>query len=217
MIDHVTIARSARTGGKMLTGTPQLRELATMETSARRWALIESLIAAFQTTFTKLNFQLIAASATVNAQAIVLEQSPCVRIYGGLAFHPLLGSDAITFALLHETGHHLAVGCRQPWNPSIACECLADQYAVNEGAPASGSCCVPASRCSACPPAPCPNRRVSSSPSGEEGRRRPHSWSRTLEGAISPRPLRCCGCFTKCSGARSRLGEGDTEGPGATD
>jgi len=117
----------------VLTGAPQLRDLATMQTSAQRWALVESLIAAFQTAFGGLNFQLIAASPTINAQAIVLGQSPCVRIYGGLAFHPLLGSDAITFALLHETGHHLAVGCRQPWNPWIACECVADQWAANEG------------------------------------------------------------------------------------
>jgi hypothetical protein len=117
----------------VLTGAPQLRDLSTMQTS-ERWALVESLIAVFQTAFGELNFQLVAASATINAQAIVLEQSPCVRIYGGLAFHPLLGSDAITFALLHETGHHLAAGCRQPWNPWIACECVADQWAAREGA-----------------------------------------------------------------------------------
>lgn len=117
----------------MLTGAPQLRDLAVMQTSADRWALVKSLIVAFHSAFGSLNFQLIAASPTINAQAIVLGQSPYVRIYGGLAFHPLLGSDAITFALLHETGHHLAVGCRQPWNPWIACECVADLWAANEG------------------------------------------------------------------------------------
>jgi hypothetical protein len=118
---------------EVLTGGPQLHDLITLQTSAKRWALLDYLIAAFQTAFEEIDFQLIAASATINAQAIVLEQSQCVRLYGGLAFHPLLGSDSITFALLHETGHHLAMGCRQPWNPWIACECVADHWAANEG------------------------------------------------------------------------------------
>jgi hypothetical protein len=117
----------------VLTGAPQLFELAAMQTSTERWALLEALIGTFQRAFAGINFQLIAASPTINAQAIVLGQLPCVRIYGGLAFHPLLGSDAITFALLHETGHHLAAGSRQPWNPWIACECVADMWAANEG------------------------------------------------------------------------------------
>ena len=116
----------------MLTGAPQLRDLAAMQTSGRL-ALLETLIGVFQAAFGRINFQLISESPTINAQAIVLGGSPSVRIYGGLAFHPLLGSDAITFALLHETGHHLAPGCRQPWNPSIACECVADRWAANDG------------------------------------------------------------------------------------
>jgi hypothetical protein len=117
----------------VLTGALQLRDLFTLQASPDRWAMLSYLIAAFQMAFEDFNFQLITASPTINAQAIVLGQSKCVRIYGGLAFHPLLGSDAITFALLHETGHHLAVGCRQPWNPWIACECVADQWAASEG------------------------------------------------------------------------------------
>jgi hypothetical protein len=35
---------------------------------------------------------------------------------------------------LHEVGHHLALGPRLPFNLSLACECVADNWAVREGA-----------------------------------------------------------------------------------
>jgi hypothetical protein len=56
-----------------------------------------------------------------------------VMIYGGLALHPRLGVESLTLILLHEVGHHLAKGCRSRRDPSLACECASDYWAVTVG------------------------------------------------------------------------------------
>ncbi len=101
--------------------------------SQQRQALLDNLLDRFRLTFRGLDFQLLASSGTINAQAVTLEGRRCVRLYGGLAFHPLAGPDALIFTLLHEAGHHLASGRRLPWDPRLACECAADEWAANAG------------------------------------------------------------------------------------
>jgi len=56
-----------------------------------------------------------------------------VTIYGGLAFHPKLGAQSLTFIILHEAGHHFARGCRSRRDPSLACECASDHWAATVG------------------------------------------------------------------------------------
>jgi hypothetical protein len=70
----------------------------------------------------------------VNAQAFGKSGSRFVRLYGGFAFHPLVNEDALVFTLLHETGHHRARGRRFAGDPMLACDCLADKWAVSAGA-----------------------------------------------------------------------------------
>jgi hypothetical protein len=111
---------------------PVLHDLPGYRSLGERRTLLEDLFRQFRLSFPQIEFQLIAASKIVNAQAVNLEKK-CVRLYGGMAFHPRLAADGIAFVLLHETGHHLAPGCRLPWDPRLACECAADRWAADEG------------------------------------------------------------------------------------
>ena len=100
--------------------------------SAQRLAGIAKLIAAFEASFASVRYRVLDKISTVNAQASLCGGEPRVDIYGGLAFHPLIGHDGLTFTLLHETGHHLSAGCQLPWAP-LACECAADRWAATDG------------------------------------------------------------------------------------
>jgi hypothetical protein len=104
-----------------------------LDTSPRRLTMVEGVLAAFGRAFPELHFGRIEDTFACNAQAIVLSGRREVRLYGGLAFHPGFSEDAIAFALLHEAGHHLATGRRLPWDPRLACECVADGWATSEG------------------------------------------------------------------------------------
>jgi hypothetical protein len=88
----------------------------------------------FQTAFTGIEYEVDTRTRIVNAQAFGLGDKRIVRLYGGLAFHPLVNEDALVFTLLHETGHHRARGRRFAGNPMIACDCLADKWAIGAGA-----------------------------------------------------------------------------------
>jgi hypothetical protein len=101
--------------------------------AADRENILEILLYDFRKAFPDLTFELQLDFAIVNAQAIKLQDKPTVTIYGGLALHPRLGADSLTFILLHEAGHHLAEGCRSGRDPSLACECAADYWAVTVG------------------------------------------------------------------------------------
>jgi|SRR5450432_730946 len=103
-----------------------------------RQALVGSLLHDFGRTFPTIEFSLVSEFRFLNAQALRLGSRRHVKLYGGLAFHNRLGKDALAFALLHETGHHLAIGSRLNWNPWLACECVSDLWAVNEGAATLG-------------------------------------------------------------------------------
>ncbi len=92
------------------------------------------LVGKFRTAFAGIDYEVDTQTRIVNAQAIGLGGKRVVRLYGGLAFHPLVNQDALVFTLLHETGHHRARGRRLAGVPMIACDCLADKWAVGVGA-----------------------------------------------------------------------------------
>lgn len=117
----------------MLLSEPHLDDLPGLRTSEGRRILLEEILAGFRLAFSNIEFVLFAESSIINAQAIMLGSNRQVRLYGGLAFHPAVCRDGLIFILLHETGHHLASGCRLPWTPWLACECVADRWATNQG------------------------------------------------------------------------------------
>jgi hypothetical protein len=101
--------------------------------STGRLDMVRTIISSFQIAFSEIEFRSAFGTNAINTQAVVLNQRRFVFIYGGLAFHPHIGASALSFALLHEVGHHLAVGCRLPWDPRLACECVADAWALSVG------------------------------------------------------------------------------------
>src|SRR6476646_5481077 len=102
--------------------------------SADREMLLDVLLVDFRKAFPDLTFELQSNFLIINAQAHALEAKRIVTIYGGLAFHPKLGAQSLTLIILHEVGHHLASGCRSRRDPSLACECAADNWAATAGA-----------------------------------------------------------------------------------
>jgi hypothetical protein len=107
--------------------------LYSQDRTAERRALVEKTIEIFQTNFPDLNFCVLDRVTAVNAQASILNNVRSVNLFGGFAYHPEIGHDALFFILLHETGHHLSRGCRLPWMQKLACDCAADFWAVTEG------------------------------------------------------------------------------------
>jgi hypothetical protein len=99
-----------------------------------RLALLDAMLVDFKKAFPDLHFDLRLDRKVINAQAILLGEKRYVLIYGGIALHPMLAQDSLTFVFLHEAGHHLAVGSRLPFNLSLACDCVSDQWAAGEGA-----------------------------------------------------------------------------------
>jgi hypothetical protein len=100
---------------------------------ANRQVLLDILLSDFRKAFPDLTFELQLDFSIINAQAFALEDRRIVTIYGGLALHPKLGAESLTFIILHEAGHHLARGCRSRRDPSLACECASDYWAVTVG------------------------------------------------------------------------------------
>ncbi|THD61104.1 MAG: hypothetical protein E7813_22180 [Bradyrhizobium sp.] len=107
--------------------------------NARALAVAE-LLGFFNRQFPEISYELVVSPMLLNAQALVLRGQRIVKLYGGLAFHPLIDTDALVFALLHETGHHLAGGSRLPWNPFLACECQADIWALAQATSGTSGC-----------------------------------------------------------------------------
>ena len=102
--------------------------------------MLEILVSEFRTAFAGIEYEVDTQTRIVNAQAFGLGGSRFVRLYGGFAFHPLFSEDALVFTLLHETGHHRARGRRFAGDPGLACDCLADKWAVGVGARALRRC-----------------------------------------------------------------------------
>lgn len=101
--------------------------------AANRESILEVLLNDFRKAFPDLTFGLQLDFPIINAQAFALEDKRIVTIYGGLALHPRLGAESLTLIILHEVGHHLAEGCRSRRDPSLACECASDYWAVTVG------------------------------------------------------------------------------------
>ena len=120
----------------MVLDEARLADMSILRRSKRRQALLDRIMTSFRLTFQELKFELDADNTIINAQALTFHGRRYVRIYGGLAFHPLVGRQLLIFILLHETGHHLAHGNRLPWDPRLACECVSDHWAVTQGAAA---------------------------------------------------------------------------------
>jgi hypothetical protein len=102
--------------------------------AANRETLLDMLLCNFRQAFPDLTFEFQLDFLGINALAMRLQDRRNVTIYGGLALHPKLAADSLTFILLHEAGHHLAEGCRLVRDPSLACECAADYWALTKGA-----------------------------------------------------------------------------------
>jgi hypothetical protein len=98
-----------------------------------RRALLDRLLNDFRKAFPDLTFDLQLDFSIINAQAHTLGDKRVVTLYGGVALHPKLRAESLTFIILHETGHHLAKGCRSKRDPSLACECAADHWALTVG------------------------------------------------------------------------------------
>lgn len=103
------------------------------DSSDQRRSLLSELRIAFQSAFPAIQYQIFSELNLLNGQALLLGTQRIVRLYGGVALHPAMGRDGLAFTLLHETGHHLAEGARLPWNPLLACECVADFWAFHLG------------------------------------------------------------------------------------
>jgi hypothetical protein len=108
-------------------------KLEDQDRSAGRRAIVAKIIGIFQENFPTLNFRILDGVTAVNAQASILNDERFVDLFGGFAYHPEVGHDALVFVLLHEAGHHLSRGCRMSWMPKLACDCAADFWAVSEG------------------------------------------------------------------------------------
>ena len=108
-------------------------ELSDHRNCDERKELLQAIILDFAKAFPDLKFEIQADSRTINAQAIFRANIRIVRLYGGLAFHPLIGSDVLAFTLLHEVGHHLSSGGRLAFCKNVGCECAADRWAVTNG------------------------------------------------------------------------------------
>ena len=108
-------------------------EIVLCDAESRR-RILQVLFSEFRAAFAEIQYEVDTQTRTVNAQAFALSGCRFVRLYGGLALHPLANADALVFALLHETGHHRARGRRFAGNPYIACDCLADKWAIGAGA-----------------------------------------------------------------------------------
>ena len=100
--------------------------------SVQRHSSLSRLLAIFQSSFSPVHYRMLESISAVNAQASFSNGRRLVDIFGGLAFHPAIRHDGLVFTLLHETGHHLSMGCKLPW-AQLACECAADHWAITDG------------------------------------------------------------------------------------
>jgi hypothetical protein len=105
--------------------------------SCARRALLSNTIEFFESCFPSITIRLLDHVPAVNAQASRSNGVRIVDIFGGLAFHPAVGADALTFTLLHEIGHHLGCGARMTPGSPLACDCVADRWAILQGLPAA--------------------------------------------------------------------------------
>jgi hypothetical protein len=104
--------------------------------SCARQALVNNTIESVQACFPSITIRLLDNVSAINAQASRITCERTVDLFAGLAFHPAIGAEALTFSLLHEVGHHLGCGARMTPASPLACDCAADRWAILEGLPA---------------------------------------------------------------------------------
>jgi hypothetical protein len=93
------------------------------------------LIGEFQNEFPKLVFDVNLEVEIANAQAFLDGKKKRVRLYGGLARHRKIGSAGLSFALAHETGHHLGGPPHLPYYHWLSSEERATEWALTIGLP----------------------------------------------------------------------------------
>jgi hypothetical protein len=117
----------------MILSEPRITNLPARLRSKKRQELLTYTLNAFSLAFPDVTYCLDAGDTRINAQAVTYDGIQYVYLFGGFAFHPEAKTQLLSFVMLHETGHHLAKGCRLPWDPRLACECEADRWAIANG------------------------------------------------------------------------------------
>jgi hypothetical protein len=102
-----------------------------------RWPLrrATALIQRFHSVFRNLHYDLFWQTRLMNAQAFLMPEGRCVRLYGGLGRHRDIGVEGLAFALAHETGHHLGGPPRHQYYRSLSSEERANEWAAEIGLP----------------------------------------------------------------------------------
>ena len=100
-----------------------------------RRELVCDLLERFSRCFVEIEYEVLWASATVNAQAVRIIDRRCVKLYGGLARHPAIGRAGLACVLAHETGHHLGGAPFHEYLPWLSSEDRADEWAECFGLP----------------------------------------------------------------------------------
>jgi hypothetical protein len=103
-----------------------------------RWPIrrARALIAMFRRAFPDIHYDLYWETRLMNAQAYIGPAGRSVRLYGGLGRHRKIRVEGLAFALMHETGHHLAGPPLHPFYSSISSEERANEWAIAVGLPA---------------------------------------------------------------------------------
>ncbi|WP_375786307.1 hypothetical protein ACE10Z_01115 [Bradyrhizobium sp. Pha-3] len=108
---------------------------APQDRSVERRAMVAEVIRVCEACFPSISIRLVDNVKVVNAQASQIRGALLIDLFGGLAFHPTVGRDALAFTLVHEAGHHFGRGPRIAPNVDMACDCAADRWAIAEGIP----------------------------------------------------------------------------------
>ena len=106
---------------------------AEQDRSPARCVMVNHTISCFQSCFPTIKIRLLDNVETVNAQASRSRDQHLIDVFGGFAFNPDTGTEALKFLLLHELGHHLSPGPRMSQGSQLACDCAADVWAVTQG------------------------------------------------------------------------------------
>lgn len=99
----------------------------------RHRARVERIVGRFAAVYRSIEYDVLWASPTRNAQAFVLDGRKHVRLYGGLARHRRATIGAVAWVMAHETGHHLGGTPFDPHYPWLSSEKRADEWAATRG------------------------------------------------------------------------------------
>jgi Zn-dependent protease with chaperone function len=97
-----------------------------------RHRMILELLEAFGRAFPRITYELLWESSSINAQAWRLGAARYVRVYGGLARHPIVTKSGLALMLAHETGHHLGGPPSDPATPWLTWQGQADFFTRTE-------------------------------------------------------------------------------------